>query len=130
MKGTEIMPEHDNTTALPDAQSIEDQQNQTPSPEQTPEQTVEKTPEQTVEQTAEQAPKQAMTRPEAGSETGSEAGSEVGATQPPATEIRQGSGAISASQPVALSVSASDAKAFGASLDDIATGRVTVRFDV
>jgi hypothetical protein len=126
MKGTEIMPEHDNTTALPDAQSIEDQQNQTPSPEQTPEQTAE----QTVEQTAEQAPKQAMTRPEAGSETGSEARSEVGATLPPATEIRQGSGAISASQPVALSVSASDAKAFGASLDDIATGRVTVRFDV
>lgn len=120
------MPEHDNTTALPDAQSIEDQQNQTPSPEQTPEQTAEQTPEQTVEQTAEQAPKQAMTRPEAGSETGSEAG----AIQPPATEIRQGSGAISASQPVALSVSASDAKAFGASLDDIATGRVTVRFDV
>ena len=41
----------------------------------------------------------------------------------------QGSGASAAGQAVPLTVSASDPKAFGASLDDIANGQVSVRFD-
>lgn len=40
----------------------------------------------------------------------------------------QGSGAVSAGQSVPLKVSAADPKAFGASLEDIATGRVGVSF--
>ena len=53
--------------------------------------------------------------------------------EPPATPQDvppvQGSGASAAGQAVPLTVSASDPKAFGASLDDIACGRVSVRFD-
>jgi hypothetical protein len=40
----------------------------------------------------------------------------------------QGSGAVAAGQTVPLKVSAADPKAFGASLEDIATGRVGVSF--
>ena len=47
----------------------------------------------------------------------------------PAPAPVQGSGASAAGQAVPLTVSASDPKAFGASLDDIACGRVSVRFD-
>ena len=47
----------------------------------------------------------------------------------PAPASVQGSGASAAGQAVPLTVSASDPKAFGASLDDIACGRVSVRFD-
>ena len=50
-------------------------------------------------------------------------------TPAPAHASVQGSGASAAGQAVPLTVSASDPKAFGASLDDIACGRVSVRFD-
>lgn len=50
-------------------------------------------------------------------------------TQPsPSLQKLQGSGAVAAGHPVALTVSAADPKAFGASLEDIANGRVKVNF--
>lgn len=48
-------------------------------------------------------------------------------TDTPADPL-QGSGALTAGHTVPLTVSAADPKAFGASLEDIATGRVVVSF--
>jgi hypothetical protein len=114
MKGNDIMPEHDNTTALPDPNLIGDEPKQSSSLPENDDQSVELAAEDTVSPSANTtevlAPKDI----------------EV----PAQTESRQGSGAVPARQSVPLSVSAGDPKAFGASLDDIATGRVTVRFDV
>jgi hypothetical protein len=99
------MAEHDTDTALSetgtDTQLI-------PVAEQTPKQT----PEQTPNITPELAP---------------DIQRDFQQTDTPADPL-QGSGALTAGHTVPLTVSAADPKAFGASLEDIATGRVVVSF--
>jgi hypothetical protein len=99
------MAEHDTDTALSetgtDTQLI-------PVAEQTPKQT----PEQTPNITPELAP---------------DIQRDFQQTDTPADPL-QGSGALTAGHMVPLTVSAADPKAFGASLEDIATGRVVVSF--
>ena len=99
------MAEHDTDTALSetgtDTQLI-------PVAEQTPKQTPEQTPNITPELAPDIQPDFQQTDTSA--------------------DPLQGSGALTAGHTVPLTVSAADPKAFGASLEDIATGRVVVSF--
>ncbi len=103
------MAEHDTDTAL--SETGTDTQLM-PVAEQTPKQTPEQTPEQTPNITPELAP---------------DIQRDFQQTDTPADPL-QGSGALTAGHTVPLTVSAADPKAFGASLEDIATGRVVVSF--
>ena len=99
------MAEHDTDTAL--SETGTDTQLM-PVAEQTPKQTPEQTPNITPELAPDIQP-------------------DFQQTDTPADPL-QGSGALTAGHTVPLTVSAADPKAFGASLEDIATGRVVVSF--
>ena len=77
-----------------------------------------------AEQTPEQAPEQT---PNITPELAPDIQRDFQQTDTPADPL-QGSGALTAGHTVPLTVSAADPKAFGASLEDIATGRVVVSF--
>jgi hypothetical protein len=95
------MAEHDTDTALPETGT--DTQ---------PVHIADQTPNQASNQAPNQAPDQAP---------------DIQQTDTPADPL-QGSGALTAGHAEPLTVSAADPKAFGASLEDIATGRVVVSF--
>ena len=108
------MSEHDTETNLPEVSGGET------APEQTP-----NAPE--VDAPVD-APADAPTDTPTDAPTDAPTASPESPAPAPAAPV-QGSGASAAGQTVPLTVSASDPKAFGASLDDIACGRVSVRFD-
>ncbi len=111
------MSEHDTETNLPEVSGGET------APEQTP-----NAPEIATPEVA--APADAPAPTPTAAPTDAPTDAPTASPEPPAPAAPvQGSGASAAGQAVPLTVSASDPKAFGASLDDIACGRVSVRFD-